>query len=45
MDRVLRKHFTWKNILMNVSSLFKMNSKFKTDIKISILRQEIFKRI
>lgn len=39
MDRVLRKHFTWKNILSNLSAYFKWNSKFKNDIKISILRQ------
>lgn len=45
MDRVLRKHFTWRNILNNVSAYFKLNSKFKNDIKISILRQEIFKRM
>jgi len=45
MDRVLRKHFTWRNILNNVSAYFKLNSKFKKDIKISILRQEIFKRM
>ena len=45
MDRVLRKHFTWRNILGNVSAYFKLNSKFKNDIKISLLRQEIFKRM
>jgi hypothetical protein len=45
MDRVLRKHFTWRNILNNVSAYFKLNSKFKNDIKISILRQELFKRM
>lgn len=39
MDRVLRKHFTWTNITSNVSAYFKLNSKFKNDIKISILRQ------
>ncbi len=39
MDRVLRKHFTWRNILKNVSNYFKLNTKFKNDIKISLLRQ------
>ena len=39
MDRVLRKHFTWRNILKNVSAYFRLNSKFKNDIKISLLRQ------
>lgn len=45
MDRVLRKHFTMKNILTNMTTYVKPNTKFRKNMKIAFLRQEIFKRI
>lgn len=41
----MRKHFTIKKIVSNLSRLINPMTRFSKDPKIAIMRQEIFKRI
>ena len=45
MDRVLRKHFTVERIFINLGKFLSPQTHFNKDIKISLLKQEIFKRM